>query len=138
MLGKVYALPAEYIVSMFRQFLDAYIKACNEVITTSCNCAVLFDAGEHAARDLQVKSLDEVVEFFKEAGFELTYEKREDGGVSFRLYGFPENCGCSYAELLRGFFGEIARKLVDPRCYTSDCRTEKDGCVFTVDTSPIS
>ncbi|MCX9010678.1 MAG: hypothetical protein OIN66_06095, partial [Candidatus Methanoperedens sp.] len=102
---------------MFRQFLEAYVDVCNNVVTSSANAVLMFEAGEQAAMDLKTTKLEDIQKEFEKDGVKVTIEPSEKK-VTFRVKGLPlKGKKCAYCDILRGFFGGVARKHLDNRYY---------------------
>lgn len=119
---------------MFRRFLESYIDVCNNIVTESANSVLMFDAGEQAAMSLRTSRLEDVNKEFEKDGITVSIEKIEKK-VIFHVKGLPlSGKQCKYCDLLRGFFGGMAKKHVDPRYYCkkgAECAAEGgDECVF--------
>ncbi|MDP3105332.1 MAG: hypothetical protein Q8M95_12095 [Candidatus Methanoperedens sp.] len=60
--------------------------------------------------------------------------EKSDKKVSFRVKGLGFDKKCKYCDLLRGFFGGLARKHIDPRYYCkkgTECALEgAQECIF--------
>ncbi|KCZ72923.1 hypothetical protein ANME2D_01364 [Candidatus Methanoperedens nitroreducens] len=122
---------------MFRRFLEAYIDVCNNVVTSSANSVLMFEAGEQAAMDLKTSKIEDIQGEFEKSGMKVAIEV-EKKKVRFRIKGLPmRGKECTYCDLLRGFFGGIARKHLDPRYYCkkgAECVPEdEEECIFVAE-----
>ncbi len=121
---------------MFRRFLEAYIEVCNNIITESANSVLMFEAGEQAAVNLKYDRIEDDLSEFEKYNIKVSIERSENS-VLFRVKGLVFDKKCNYCDLLRGFFGEIARKHINMKYYCKK-RTEciKEGaeeCIFVVE-----
>lgn len=117
---------------MFRRFLESYIDVCNNIVTESANSVLMFDAGEQAAMDIRTSKIDDVKEEFEKEGITVSVEVSEKK-VIFHVKGLPlKDDRCVFCDLLRGFFGGLARKHLDPRYYCKNDKecSGKDECIF--------
>jgi len=121
---------------LFRQFLEAYVDVCNNVVTSSANAVLMFEAGEQAAMDVKTTKIEDIQKEFEKDGVKVTIEPSEKK-VTFRVKGLPlRGKKCTYCDLLRGFFGGVARKHLDNRyyCKKADCALEgAEECVFVAE-----
>ncbi len=122
---------------MFRRFLEAYVDVCNNVVTNAANSVLMFEAGEQAAMDLKTSKLEDIQKEFEQDGVKVTFEVSEKK-VTFRVKGLPlKGKKCTYCDILRGFFGEIARKHIDNRYYCkkgAECVLEgAQECTFVAE-----
>lgn len=122
---------------MFRRFLESYIRVCNNVVTESANSVLMFEAGEQAAIDIRTSKLEDIQKEFEKDGITVSIEVLEKK-VNFRLKGLQlSGKKCSYCDIFRGFFGEMARKHLDPRYYCKKgafCVLEgKEECLFVAE-----
>lgn len=114
---------------MFRKFLESYIDVCNNVVTEAANSVLMFEAGEQAAMNLKTRRLEDIHKEFERYGITVSIDVAEKK-VTFHVKGLPiEGKKCKYCDILRGFFGGIARKHIDPRYY---CKKDR-GCVVEGD-----
>ncbi|NJD77105.1 MAG: hypothetical protein FIB08_08435 [Candidatus Methanoperedens sp.] len=119
---------------MFRRFLDSYIDVCNNIVTESANSVLMFEAGEQAAMDLKTSKIEDISAEFEKDGIKVSVEMAEKK-VIFRVKGLPlSGKKCKYCDILRGFYGGIARKHLDTRYYCkkgAECAIEgSDECIF--------
>ncbi len=122
---------------MFRRFLESYIDVCNNVVTNAANAVLMFEAGEQAAMDLKTSKLEDIQKEFEQDGIKVTFEISEKK-VLFRVKGLPlKGKKCTYCDILRGFFGGIARKHIDNRFYCkkgAECVLEgAEECTFVAE-----
>ncbi len=122
---------------MFRRFLEAYIEVCNNIITESANSVLMFEAGELAAANLKYERIEDNLSEFEKDNIKVSIERSENS-VLFKVKGLVFDKKCNYCDLLRGFFGELARKHINMKYYCKK-RTEciKEGaeeCIFVVET----
>ncbi len=122
---------------MFRRFLESYIDVCNNVVTEAANSVLMFEAGEQAAMDLKTSRIDDITSEFEKAGIKVSFEISEKK-VFFRIKGLPfSDKKCKYCDILRGFFGGIARKHLDARYYAkkgTECAVEgSEECIFVAE-----
>jgi len=115
---------------VFRELLDSYIKTCDEIVMTSCNSVMLFEAGEKAASELTDSS--EMKKMFERDGMEVSFENKGEE-VVFSLRGFPvDKLKGGYSDMFRGFFGEAARRIFKAKYLTREYRVEDNTCIFIV------
>lgn len=118
---------------MFRRFLEAYIDVCNNIVTESANSVLMFEAGEQAAVNLKYDRIEDSCREFEKDKIIIFIEKSEKK-ISFRVKGLGFDKKCRYCDLLRGFFGGLARKHIDPRYYCkkgTECALEgAQECIF--------
>ncbi len=118
---------------MFRRFLEAYIEVCNNIVTEAANSVLMFEAGEQAAVNLRYDRIEDSCSEFEKDEIEISIEKTEKK-IIFRVKGLVFNKKCEYCDLLRGFFGGLARKHFDPRYYCkkgTECPIEGAlECIF--------
>jgi predicted hydrocarbon binding protein len=94
----------------------------------------MFEAGEQAALSIKTLKIEDInIEFAKE-GITTSIEKYEKK-IIFHIKGLPlSGKKCIYCDILRGFFGGISKKHVDPRFYcrkSGECVLEgHDECIF--------
>lgn len=122
---------------MFRRFLEAYVDVCNNVVTNAANSVLMFEAGEQAAMDLKTSKLEDIQQEFEKDGVKVTFEISEKK-ILFKVKGLPlKGKKCTYCDLLRGFFGGIARKHIDDRFYCkkgAECVLEgAEECTFVAE-----
>lgn len=122
---------------MFRRFLESYIDVCNNIITEAANSVLMFEAGEQAAMNLRTRKLEDVQKEFEKYGIAISINVDEKK-VTFHVRNLPlEGQKCKYCDILRGFFGGIARKHLDPRYYCKkgeECVVEGEKeCVFVAE-----
>lgn len=102
---------------MFRRFLESYIAVCNNIVTESANSVLMFEAGEQAAMDIRTTKLEDITGEFEEIGIKISIDVSEKK-VTYRLKGLIfDSKKCTFCDILRGFFGGLARKHVDSRFY---------------------
>ena len=118
---------------MFRRFLEAYIEVCNNVVTEAANSVLMFEAGEQAVVNLKYDRIEDSCSEFEKDLIKISVEKSEKK-VLFRVKGLVLDKKCKYCDLLRGFFGGLARKHFDPRYYCkkgTECAFEgAQECIF--------
>ena len=118
---------------MFRRFLEAYIEVCNNIVTEAANSVLMFEAGEQAAVNLKYDRIEDSCNEFEKDKINISIEKSEKK-VLFRVKGLVLDNKCEYCDLLRGFFGGLARKHFDPRYYCkkgTECTIEgAQECIF--------
>jgi len=122
---------------LFRRFLESYIDVCNNIITEAANSVLMFEAGEQAAMNLRTRKLEDVQKEFEKYGIAISINVDEKK-VTFHVRNLPlEGQKCKYCDILRGFFGGIARKHLDPRYYCKkgeECVVEGEKeCVFVAE-----
>lgn len=122
---------------MFRRFLEAYVDVCNNVVTNAANAVLMFEAGEQAAMGLKTSKVEDIQNEFEKDGIIVTIEPSEKK-VTFRVKGLPlKGKKCTYCDILRGFFGGIARKHLDNRYYckkSAECMLEgAEVCIFVAE-----
>ena len=119
---------------MFRKFLVSYVEVCNNIVTEAANTVLMFEAGEQAALSMKTLKIEDInIEFAKEGittSIEI-YERK----IIFHVKGLPlSGKKCIYCDILRGFFGGISKKHVDPRFYcrkSGECILEgQNECIF--------
>ena len=102
---------------MFKVFLESYIDVCNYIVTESANAVLMFEAGEHSAFNIKTSKIEDITEEFVKIGLTLIIERTEKK-VTFHVKGLKfKGKSCLYCDILRGFFGGIARKHLDPKYY---------------------
>ncbi len=118
---------------MFRRFLEAYIDVCNNIVTEAANSVLMFEAGEQTAAALKYDNIEDSCKEFEEDKIKITVEKSEKK-IFFRVKGLGVNKKCKYCDIFRGFFGELARKHIDPKYFCrkgTECAVEgAQECVF--------
>lgn len=118
---------------MFRRFLEAYVDVCNNIVTEAANSVLMFEAGEQAAVNLKYDRIEDICNEFEKVEIIISIEK-SDKKVLFRVKGLVLDKKCKYCDLLRGFFGGLARKHYDPRYYCkkgTECVIEgAEECIF--------
>jgi len=118
---------------LFRRFLEAYIEVCNNIVTEAANSVLMFEAGEQAALNLKYDRIEDSYSEFEKDEIKISIEKSEKK-VLFRVKGLVLDKKCRYCDLLRGFFGGLARKHFDPRYYCkkgTECAIEgAQECIF--------
>ena len=122
---------------MFRRFLESYIDVCNNIVTEAANSVLMFEAGEQAAMSAKTTKIEDIIREFEKDGITVPIEKSEKK-VTFRVKGLPlEGKECKYCDILRGFYGGIARKHLDPRYYCKkgpECAADdSDICIFVAE-----
>ncbi len=122
---------------MFRRFLEAYVDVCNNVVTNAANAVLMFEAGEQAAMDIKTSKIEDIQQEFEKDGVKVTFEISEKK-ILFKVKGLPlKGKKCTYCDILRGFFGGIARKHIDNRFYCkkgAECVLEGvEECTFVAE-----
>lgn len=122
---------------MFRRFLESYIDVCNNIVTEAANAVLMFEAGEQAAMDLKTSKVEDITKEFEKDGVKVSIEVSEKK-VTFFVKGLPLiGKKCKYCNILRGFFGGIARKHLDNRYYckegTECIGEEAKECIFVAE-----
>lgn len=122
---------------MFRRFLEAYVDVCNNVVTNAANAVLMFEAGEQAAMDIKTSKIEDIQQEFEKDGVKVTFEISEKK-ILFKVKGLPlKGKKCTYCDILRGFFGGIARKHIDNRFYCkkgAECVLEgAEECTFVAE-----
>ncbi len=122
---------------MFRRFLESYIDVCNNIVTEAANSVLMFEAGEQAAMDMKTSKIEDISSEFEKEGIRVAIEVSEKK-VMFRVKGLPlAGKRCKYCDILRGFYGGIARKHVDTRYYCkkgAECiMNGSDECIFVAE-----
>ncbi len=121
---------------MFRRFLESYIEVCNNIVTESANSVMMFEAGEQTAMNLKYDRMEDCLVEFEKDGVEISIE-RSEGKVIFRIKGLVLHKKCRYCDLLRGFFGELARKYINQKYYCkkgTECAEEgAKECIFVAE-----
>lgn len=122
---------------MFRRFLESYVDVCNNIVTNAANAVLMFEAGEQAAIDLKTSKLEDIQQEFEKDGIKVTFEVSEKK-ILFKVKGLPlKGKKCTYCDILRGFFGGIARKHIDDRFYCkkgAECVLEgAEECTFVAE-----
>lgn len=121
---------------MFRRFLESYIKVCNDIVTESANSVLMFEAGETAAQAIETTRIEDIMVEFEKEGMNVTIDVSEKR-IVFHLKGIVCNKECNYCDLLRGFFGAMARKHIGPGYYCkrgTKCEVEGfDECTFVAE-----
>ncbi len=122
---------------MFRKFLESYIDVCNNIVTEAANSVLMFEAGELAAMDIKTIKIEDIQKEFEKDGIITSIEISEKK-VTFHIKGLPfRDKKCTYCDILRGFFGGLARKHIDPRYYCkkgAECLLEGgEQCIFVAE-----
>jgi len=122
---------------LFRRFFESYIDVCNNIITESANAVLLFEAGEQAAMDVKTAKIEDICKEFEKEGITTSIEYG-DKKIIFHVKELPFiGRKCKYCDILRGFFGGLARKHVDPRYYCkrgAECLLEGGNeCTFVAE-----
>jgi len=121
---------------LFRRFLESYIKVCNDIVTESANSVLMFEAGETAARMIETTKIDDIAAEFEKEGLKVVIDISEKK-VVFHLKGIACNKECNYCDILRGFFGAMARKHINPGYYCkkgTKCAIQgSDECTFVAE-----
>ncbi len=122
---------------MFRRFLESYIEVCNNIVTEAANAVLMFEAGEQAALSMKTLKIEDINKEFEEEDISTSIEMM-DKTVIFHVKGLPfSGRKCNYCDILRGFFGGISRKHVDPRYYCKKSeKCSKEGaseCTFVAE-----
>lgn len=97
----------------------------------------MFEAGEQAAMDIKTTRIEDVEKDFEKDGIKISFEISEKK-VIFHVRGLPfSGKKCKYCDILRGFFGGLARKHIDPRYYCkkgAECLIEGgEECIFVAE-----
>ena len=119
---------------MFRRFLESYVEVCNNIVTEAANAVLMFEAGEQAALNIRTLKIEDINIVFAKEGVTTSIERTEKK-ITFHVKGLPiSGKKCRYCDILRGFFGGISKKHVDPRFYCrkgGECILEgKNECIF--------
>jgi predicted hydrocarbon binding protein len=118
---------------LFRRFLVAYIDVCNNIVTEAANSVLMFEAGEQAAATLTFDNIEDCFREFEKDYIKITVERSEKK-VLFKVKGLGIHKKCKYCDLLRGFFGELARKHIDSKYHckkATQCSIEgAQECIF--------
>lgn len=118
---------------MFRRFLESYIEVCNNIVTESANSVLMFEAGEQAAANLKYDRMEDCLGEFEKDNINITIERSEKK-VLFRVKGLVLYKKCNFCDILRGFFGELARKHINQKYYCkkgNECVFEgSEECIF--------
>ncbi|GFO97934.1 uncharacterized protein ig2599ANME_2145 [groundwater metagenome] len=121
---------------MFKRFLEAYIEVCNNIVTEAANSVLMFEAGEQAAATLKFDNIEDSCREFEKDYVKISIEISEKK-VLFRVKGLGVYKKCNYCDLLRGFFGELARKHIDSKYYCkkgTECVIEgAQECIFVAE-----
>ncbi len=122
---------------MFQRFLESYIQVCNNIITEAANSVLMFEAGEQAAFEIRTGKIDDINQEFEKSGISITVEVSEKK-IIFHIAGLPlKGNQCKYCDILRGFFGGLAKKHIDARYYCkkgSECIIEGGNqCIFVAE-----
>ncbi len=122
---------------MFKKFLESYIDVCNNIVTEAANSVLMFEAGEQAAMNTKTLKIEDINREFEKDGITTTVEI-SDKKVTFHVKGLPLiGNKCKYCDILRGFFGGLARKHLDQRYYCrrgAECVLEGGSrCTFVAE-----
>ena len=99
---------------MFRKFLESYIEVCNNIVTEAANSVLMFEAGEQAAMSIKTIKIEDINREFEKDGITTSIEISEKK-VTFHVKGLPLlGNRCKYCDILRGFFGGLARSTLTP------------------------
>lgn len=114
--------------------MESYIDVCNNIVTEAANSVLMFEAGEQAAMDIKTIKIEDIQKEFEKDGIITSIEISEKK-VTFHVKGLPfRGKKCIYCDILRGFFGGLARKHIDPRYYCkkgAECLLEGGTqCIF--------
>lgn len=102
---------------MFKKFLESYIEVCNNIVTEAANSVLMFEAGEQAAMSIKTEKIEDIQREFEKDGI-ITSVEISDKKIIFHVKGMPfKDKKCMYCDILRGFFGGLARKHLDTRFY---------------------
>jgi len=106
-------------------------------MTESSNSVLMFEAGEQAAFAIRTNKIDDIIKEFEKIGINITIEVSENK-IIFHITGFSLKANkCKYCDLLRGFFGGLAKKHLDARYYCkkgSECIIEGGNkCIFVAE-----
>lgn len=122
---------------MFKKFLESYIDVCNNIVTEAANSVLMFEAGEQAAMDVRTAKIEDVTRELEKDGI-ITSVEISEKKVTFHVKGLAfKGKKCLYCDILRGFFGGLARKHIDPRYYCKkgeECLLEGGNqCIFVAE-----
>lgn len=122
---------------MFKKFLESYIEVCNNIVTEAANSVLMFEAGEQAAMSIKTEKIEDIQIEFEKDGI-ITSVEISDKKIIFHVKGIPfKGKKCMYCDILRGFFGGLARKHLDTRFYCkkgAECLLEGGGeCTFVAE-----
>jgi predicted hydrocarbon binding protein len=122
---------------LFRRFLESYVEVCNNIVTEAANNVLMFEAGEQAALSIRTLKIEDINAVFAKEGITTSIEIT-DKKITFHVKGLPiSGKKCRYCDILRGFFGGISKKHVDPRFYCrkrGECILEgQNECVFVAE-----
>lgn len=122
---------------MFRKFLESYIDVCNNIVTEAANSVLMFEAGEQAAMDIKTLKIEDIQKEFEKEGIITSIEISEKK-VTFHVENLPlKGKKCMLCDILRGFFGGLARKHIDTRYYCKkggECLLEGGSqCIFVAE-----
>jgi len=122
---------------LFRRFLESYVEVCNNIVTEAANTVLMFEAGEQAALSIRTVKIEDIKDVFAKEGITTSIEMSEKK-IIFHLKGLPiSGKKCRYCDILRGFFGGISKKHVDPRFYcrkSGECILEgQNECIFVAE-----
>jgi predicted hydrocarbon binding protein len=122
---------------LYKKFLESYIDVCNNIVTEAANSVLMFEAGEQAAMSIKTIKIEDINREFEKDGITTSIEISEKK-VTFHVKGLPLiGNKCKYCDILRGFFGGLARKHVDPRFYCkkgAECVIEGGNrCTFVAE-----
>ena len=114
--------------------MESYIDVCNNIVTEAANSVLMFEAGEQAAMDIKTIKIEDIQKEFEKDGIITSIEISEKK-VTFHVKGLPfRGKKCIYCDILRGFFGGLAREHIDPRYYCkkgAECLLEGGTqCIF--------
>lgn len=122
---------------MFKKLLESYIEVCNNIVTEAANAVLMFEAGEQAAFEIKTSKIEDIQKEFEKDGI-ITSVEVADKKVTFHVKGLPfKGKKCLYCDILRGFFGGLARKHLDTRFYCkkgAECLLEGgEECTFVAE-----
>lgn len=122
---------------MFKRFLESYIDVCDNIVTEAANSVLMFEAGEQAAMNIKTSKLEDIHKEFEKDNITVSIDISEKK-VTFHVKGLPfQGKKCKYCDILRGFFGGLARKHIDHRYYCKkgeECMVEGgEECIFVAE-----
>lgn len=114
--------------------MESYVEVCNNIVTEAANTVLMFEAGEQAALSIRTLKIEDINDVFAKEGINTSIELTEKK-IIFHVKGLPiSGKKCRYCDILRGFFGGISKKHVDPRFYcrkSGECILEGETeCIF--------
>jgi predicted hydrocarbon binding protein len=119
---------------LFRRFLESYVEVCNNIVTEAANNVLMFEAGEQAALTIRTLKLEDINAEFEKVGITISIDKSEKK-IIFHVKGLTlSGKKCEFCDILRGFFGGLSRKHIDPRFYcrkSGECILKGENeCIF--------